>query len=121
MALIGFKVEENEGIFSFIETISQKLNTSNLLLNPFNGFIEYLPLQKTIILSIKPIYPNFSFLGSFYIIGLIAFKGLVWSNWFIPGLVVQGLGIFWTNYFFSFFFMKGLRKAGYTGTIERVK
>lgn len=119
MATLWFRIEPTDELLKFRNDTNKRLKEENLLTNPFKGFVEFIP-PDSLICFIKPIYPNFSYLGSLYIFGIIAFNGFVWTNWFIPGIIVQALYVFWSNAFFSFALSKGLKKAGYKGILERL-
>lgn len=122
MVVFGFIVDQGSSIVQkFIDDVGTKLRSSNITKNPFFGRVRATGIAQRgkskdlIVLSIRPIYPNYSVWG--WVAAAVTFPlGIRWLTftWVAVGL----LGFFWTKYFFISMMKLGLRKAGYKGPIE---
>lgn len=121
MGIFGIITDNNMSATLFIEETRKRLANSNLIKNPFIGKIKTFELDNNLLLhivSMKPIYFNFTIFG--WIIAASIF--FIWGlNWFIlPGILLGCVGIFWSKYFYRWLFIKGLKRAGYNGVIKKI-
>lgn len=124
MALFGLETsgetqQERETINKFIETAKENLKSTSLLKNPFRGSIKAYPKKELYVISIEPLVFNYSVFG--WPAAIITFIFWGFTPWVLPSLVVGCLGVFWSNKFFFFICVKGLRKAGYAGPVKLLK
>ena len=120
MAIIGLELEENNIINDFIVTMQDRLKSNNLVKNPFNTkcYMSSKDGIKLFILSIDPVYFNYSIFGWIISFGAFVLKGFSW--WLLPGIVLGSLGVFWSSHFYYYMLRFALKKKGYTGSILRL-
>lgn len=89
-----------------------------MLKSPFTGRFKQC-CNGLIVVEINPLYPNFSLFGWLSGIGVMFVWGV--TAWLIPCWIIGCTGIFWSSHFYYWMNKKGLRKAGYSGSMDRVK
>jgi len=103
----------------YINATRSRLKGS-LIKSPFTGWIH--SINNLHILNVKPVYPNLSALMVFPGMTLIFFWGFTWvrfASFLLLGLFAI-MGYVHTDIFQYEVCKKGLKKAGYKGTVRRV-
>jgi H+/Cl- antiporter ClcA len=117
MAVFGFKVEPKNTILEeFVEQTKIRMQDTNLVKNPFSANIRI--VGDKLVVSMQPIYPNFSLFGWVYILGIYLVWGLTF--WLIPGIILGLLGIFWNKWFYVIMLKIALRRKKYKGKLKYV-
>lgn len=123
MAVFGLILDNLETTKNFIKMVEENSKTNNVVLNPFTTKLKTVKLDPfmdrnkiLVIVSIKPVYFNFTIIGWFMMIGSFFIWGL--SYYALPGFILGSLGIFWRKEFYRFMFKLGLRKKKYAGRCE---
>lgn len=120
MAFVGVLVDNDESVYRFVALMKDRFKDNNILSNPFKGSVTASKAgdKVLVVLSIVPVYFNFTILG--WLVGafILYFKGVHWL--LIPCVILLLLGYFWSSRFYSFMMKKGFRKAGYSGDIQKL-
>lgn len=121
MAVFCVLLEKRKEVKDFFFFVKDKLSSNNLINNPFLGNIRLFDKKEeyVLILSMKPLYPNFSFFGWLILFAMILFFNSFSYLMIIP-FILGLLGFFWSSTFFYIMACLGLRKKGYCGKIKRV-
>ena len=116
MNLIFLKIDQSPISDLYMDQLLKRAANPNMAINPF--YIKVKQYSNLYAVSIKPIYPNFSWIG--LLVSGVSF--FFWRfNWsFFLGLFVMVFGVLWTNKFYFYVIRLGLRKKGYKGKIELV-
>jgi len=111
MTLFSIIVEENsQKVKDYFEKMQLTLLMDNFGIPLFEAKIKEISKLKVYILNITPRFPNIAYMGLIYIMGYLAFNGLSF-NWFlIPGIFLLLCGFVWTKYFYWLFLYKGFNK-----------
>ena len=122
MALFGVTTSSHEAALEFVKKTNERLNNHNLVKNPFIGKIKTVNYQDRVlhIVSMRPVYFNFTPYCWALAICMFVIKGFTWSWLCLPGIILGCVGIFWSKYFYRWLFIKGLKKAGYPGDIKNI-
>lgn len=74
--------------------------------------------EGLVVVSVSPSYPPVYIGGILCLAATVAFKGFVFSWWLLLPALLVGSHVVETRYFWYFFFVRGLRKAGYKGRVK---
>ena len=123
MAIFGVELEDSSLVRDYMAKTNERLSVQNMVTNPFNGKVK--EVSKTgglsvYIVLIEPIWPPFPLIGALFILIPMALKGLVWTWWYLPGMLLLPLSLLWTRQFMYFVCHKGIKKAGYKGKIRQI-
>ena len=127
MALFGVRTDDTVISNNFIDDVSERLEGVNLAKNPFNGYAKRFLDDATDLVTVfnmKPLWPNFGpWVALISCVPIMLFTDWPWavSKLFIIPLFFVGLSFFWSETFFYFSFIAGLKKAGYRGPIKKLK
>ena len=113
--IFGVLIDHDKAVSNYIEYINEKLQSNNLIKNPFNdSMVKEVDITvnnkiKTLaIFNFKIIYPN---IPIFFIIPLVViyyFWGF--TLWLIIPALFLSLSLLWTKYFYYIIFKLGLKK-----------
>lgn len=122
MVLFSLELEDKKEAIDFLTLSDSRLHLEDAVRNPFVGGIRILNTEQgkiNALVLMNPIYPNISYLGWVMAGGLyLIFGGSLWLS--IPAAF--GLtGIMWTKWPYYYGISKGLKKAGYKGTIKLIR
>jgi len=122
MAIFAVETEKDIKANEFMELSNNRLQSSNLVTNPFNGGIKKIEgnNKNTYLVYMQPIYPRLYIAGIFFLIITLVFTKFRLSLWLIPSILILCTGILWSGQFFYFILKKGLRKHGFTGAIKKL-
>ena len=101
MTIFGLKVIKGEGVLAFYNLVKVKLSDNNLVNNPFIGGVKcFYPSKREVIFlfDIRPVYPNFSFMGWPVLAVMYYFLGFSWLL-VLPVFLIC-FGVFWTGDFY---------------------
>ena len=100
MTIFGIRIKDNDDALDYLLTIDEKLKGDNIIYNPFIGQIKAFKSLEDIIciISIRPIYADFSYFGYIMLIGsyIFYFNYLI----IIPAILICLSHFFWTRYFY---------------------
>lgn len=119
MVLFGVETANTERATEFFSEVNERLHGEDLVKNPFDGWTKY--YRDFHIISINPLYPPIYWFGFIPLLFAFVFGG--WVRWLLLG----GAGfLFFTSFFYSrylfyFLMVRGIRKAGYRGSIRLMK
>jgi hypothetical protein len=118
MALLCIETEQHDKAMVFYRLIKKNLADGNYIKNPFMGQIRAYVFDDSYIfvLSMTPIYFNFPLI--LLITGATTLVLFGWQWYTITQLAIGGLSVAWTPAFIYFFFLLGLKKAGYKGDVK---
>lgn len=118
MILYAIKTDKDPAVDTWIKETKERSKENSMLKNPFMWKIKKVKKNITVF-DVRVLFPNFSWMG--WVTGVMVL--FVWgaTKWLIPCMIVGGLGIFWTGEFFFWMTKKGLKKAGYSGPVKRLK
>ena len=121
MAMYGMMLEKQDAVSKWIAQTNERTKEESFLKNPFKTKMKFWLRKKEVLLliDIQPLYFNFTIFGWLLAVGTLIAFGFGW--WLIPGIVLGCLGVFWTADFYFLMAKLGLRKAGYTGKVKRLK
>lgn len=122
MVAFGIEIESiTPGILDFISKTNERLKGVNVVTNPFvNSKIVF--VKNNLICNIEPVYINFpKYAFIFTLAGVIMFKGLTLSLWYMPPLVFLLLSLFWSKYLYLLVIKLGLKNAGYKGKVKLLR
>jgi len=118
MAVLFVELEKEKEALKFVNDFKLRTSEVNMVNNPFssNTLVKDFKDKLVLAVDITPIYPQA------YLFGLIPLViGIVFNiGWLtITGFsLFVGLGFFWTNIFFKFMFIIGLKKNGYKSKVR---
>lgn len=125
MSVFSIAVNKDFSLVSqFFEDTRQRLKTGKV---PFTGGIAgpYQEEKRDIyVLVLSPVYPQVYFIGYILLAALLflqVFGGLTGPilNWgTLIGAVMGATILLWSSTFHKWILRRGLKKAGYTGTVE---
>lgn len=124
MATFGVRTENKLSVYRFIKGVNDRLNRFDFKRNPFTGYTKIFKEDNDLIvvINMRPIWPNFApWIAFFSLIPILLFSGPNNPGWLIIPLIFIALSFFWTSGFFYITFKAGLNKAGYKGSIKRLK
>lgn len=126
MVHFAIETDNSDEAFKFFADTRERLQSVNILKNPFHGEIKtFVVYDKiTAFISMKPIYPGTFIFGS--IILLINYSVAIIRGG-SPNLFFNVVAIFFilaeilrTPQYFGFVLKRGLRKAGYKGKVSLI-
>ncbi len=124
MAVFGIEIERSKEAFKFITETNKRLQLEgDIGRNPFYGR-AYILMNKSGVYGIfkmEPVYIKAYLGGLFLLIPALIFSKFTWTWWYIPGLALLSLGIFWSKYFYWAIATLGLKKSGYIGKKRLIK
>lgn len=106
--IFGIQIEENQAVRDYLSKTAERLSNMNLVKNPFNGRIISIE-PGCYAIDMKPIYPDISYLGFFYLMIVFFFFGKS-GWWLVPGIAIAALHIFWSKYFYFYILKVGMKK-----------
>jgi hypothetical protein len=117
MVTYAIRTDNSPLVEKWLSQLKNRSSDANFLKNPFS--ISFKKFKSLTVFCVKPMYPNFSWMGWLSGLGILLVFGQTY--WLIPCVVIGTLGIAWTPEFYFMVTKRGLRKIGYTGKVERVK
>ena len=122
MAVFGVETDADTSVIKFMKESHDRLQSNNIVDNPFNGRIirakDNNTKKYTYVVIMQPIYPKIYLIGLFYIGIALLFTGMRLSLWQLPGIILYATGIFWSKIFIYSGLKMGLRKYGYRGKVR---
>jgi len=114
MVVFGLHNKDNPIIDKVMLEIKDRGANVNPIANPFR--IRITSFKFGWVVSILPLYPNYSIFGWLVALGVY----MIWGfNWLVTiGIIIGCLGIFWTKYFYMLMLRLSLRKNGYKDKIK---
>jgi hypothetical protein len=98
-----YVTEKSEKAEKYMKETDARLRSSNMIKNPFTGYIKKIYEEDNNWVwevNIEPIYMKFYWLGAFMLIPYLIFKGFVLSLWLILPLIILSCRIFWTEWMY---------------------
>jgi len=114
MAVLTIRTDGSSLANTFWDKIFFNMRTNDMAKNPFDARYTFLN-DKTLLLSITPIYPRFFFFG---LLPLIMGFMLSLPTVLVIGVIIFSMGVFWTRPFYMLVIYLGLKKHGYKGSIS---
>jgi len=114
MAVLTIKTDGSQLAQGFWDKTFLNMNKSDIAKNPFDARYSFLN-DKTLLLSITPLYPRFFIFG---LLPLIMGFMLNLPTVLIIGCVICSMGVLWTSPFYMLLIYLGLKKHGYKGKVS---
>lgn len=122
MIKFDYELDHSLEAMNYLISIDKKIfDADNIAKNPFLINSSYVCKDKKIIgsMAITVLFPPLHYYFVFPAVVLAFFQLWVWSGFVL--LLALGIHFFRTNSFFKWVFKKGLRKAGYFGSIKFIR
>lgn len=122
MAVFGISLDRHYSAMKFMLATEQRLQSTNVMRNPFTGGVLYAgegPGERDVYgVVMEPLYPKVWLIGLVWIAASILLGGS-WG-WYVPGLIMLGLGFFWSVAFMYIGLRIGIKRSGYAGRVRLV-
>ena len=121
MAVFALRTLDHSAVDEWVYASMQRGKHLPIARNPYEWRFKKVKKKDSlfVVCEVKPLVPPFYLGGWIAGAGVFLVWGYHWVLW--PCVVVGMLGYFWTGEFFYQMSRLALRKAGYKGSIKRIK
>jgi hypothetical protein len=106
---------DRDVVEKFIDDTAERLKNPNPYTNPLKGSIRKCLAKETFVISMEPLYFNFT--PYFWLTTAVGILFWGFTPWLLIPVSLGCLGVFWSKHFFYWVCVRGLRKAGYVGPV----
>jgi hypothetical protein len=118
MPVVKLRTDKTLEERAFFQKISDRMQGSDLVKNPFKGRLDMVSTDRDLItvINLDPIYPDLIPKVGLFLAGVSAFFG--WWFIMICGLCLGLTSVLWTDRFFFFLLKRARKKEGLKGSIK---